>query len=296
MSQKQQGFVAIVVANVIFGLNVPVTTALMADWMTPMGYTITRMCFGTILFWTLGFFLKKDKVALKDIWILLVGGLLGFMGTQLLFSQALRYTTPTIFSLLMALTPVIVLVLSVLFIKEKLPKHKVIGVLLSISGAGLIIAMNNSETMVGSENGVGIMYAVLCAFCYAGYLMLTRKISMKYHPVTVAKWMFLFSAITVLPFSSSLMQQKIYNHGSTIEAIGMLVFALIFSTTLAFFLMPYALKRIEASTASIFMNLQPIVAAVVAILIGQDVFTWDKPIAVVMVITGVYLVTRTKKK
>lgn len=70
-----------------------------------------------------------------------------------------------------------------------------------------------------------------------------------------------------------------------------MAFAVIFSTTLAFFLMPVALKRLEASTVSIFMNVQPVVATVLAIAIGQDVWTWDKPIAVLLVGTGVYMVT-----
>ena len=79
-------------------------------------------------------------------------------------------------------------------------------------------------------------------------------------------------------------------------AYSFLAFALLFSTTLAFFLMPYALKRLEASTVSIFMNLQPIIASIVAVVVGQDYFTWDKPFAMLLVVIGVYLVTQNKPK
>ena len=44
-------------------------------------------------------------------------------------------------------------------------------------------------------------------------------------------------------------------------------------------------------TVSVFMNLQPIVASIVAIVVGQDLFTWDKPLAALLVLAGVYLVT-----
>ncbi|MEZ4965091.1 MAG: EamA family transporter [Saprospiraceae bacterium] len=74
-------------------------------------------------------------------------------------------------------------------------------------------------------------------------------------------------------------------------AISLLAFALLFSTTLAFFLMPVALKKLEASTVSVFMNLQPVVASVVAIAVGQDTFSGDKPLAALLVLTGVYLVS-----
>ena len=57
-----------------------------------------------------------------------------------------------------------------------------------------------------------------------------------------------------------------------------------------------ALKRIRPTTASMYNNLQPIIASIIAILIGQDVFSLDKPIAALLVFTGVYLVTQSKAK
>lgn len=293
MKERQQGLTAILSANVIFGLNTPVTKALMDRWMTPVGYTITRMFFGAVLFWLIGLFLKTDKVERKDLLTIMIGGLMGFIGTQLLFSQALKYTTPVIYSLLMALTPVVVLVLSAIFLKEGIPFRKIIGIVISISGAGLIIYLSGDGGPTGSNNSLGILLAILCVFCYAGYLTLTRKISMKYNPITIAKWMFLVSALAALPltFYGGLDNQEIYSESGTLWAYALLMFSLLFSTTLAFFLMPYALKRLEASTASIFMNLQPIVASVVAIAVGQDLLTWDKPVAALLVIFGVYLVT-----
>lgn len=292
---KQQGLVAIVTVNVIFGLNTPVTKALMDGWMTPVGYTTTRMVFGTVVFWLIGSFVKTERIERKDLLTIMIGGLMGFIGTQLLFSQALTYTTPVTFSLLMAITPVVVLVLSALFLKEVVPLRKVLGIVISISGAALIILLSGARGEGGSNNTLGITFAVMCMLCYAGYLVLTRKISVKYHPVAIAKWMFLVSAVAAIPMSLANPEpQTIYSDAGTVSAYGLLIFSLLFSTTLAFFLMPYALKRLEASAVSIFMNLQPIVASSVAIIIGQDLLTWEKPVAAVLVIAGVYLVTKKK--
>lgn len=294
--EKQQGLFAILTANTIFGLNIPVTRSLIAHWMTPMGYTMTRMCFGALIFWLISAFLKQDKVERKDLFITMIGGLIGFLGTQFLFSQSLEYTTPVIFSLLMALTPVVVLIFSAFLLKEKIPGRKIIGISISISGAALIILSSGIQGVKGSNNTLGIFFALLCVFCYAGYLILTRRISVKYQPVTVAKWMFLISAIVSIPLGfSSLPEQAIYSDEANLQAFVLLGFALLFSTTIAFFLMPVALKRLEASTVSIFMNLQPIVASVVAIAVGQDVLSWDKPLAAALVVFGVYLVTTQRR-
>lgn len=298
MSQeKQKGIVAIVFANLIFGLNIPVTKSLISDWMTPMGYTMTRMIFGAVIFWIIGSFLSKEKVEGKDLFTILIGGLMGFLGTQFLFSQSLEYTTPVVFSLLMALTPVVVLLLSSIFLKEIVSKRKRIGVLISISGAALIILLSGSQEKQAINNLLGILFAVLTVLCYAGYLVITRKVSMKYKPVTIAKWMFLISTVSVMPFAfSKLENQRIYTNEANQLAFSLLAFALLFSTTIALFLMPVALKRLEASTVSVFMNLQPIIASVVAIIVGQDLLTWDKPLAAFLVLIGVYLVSTRKPK
>ena len=295
VKEKSKGLVAILCANTIFGLNIPVTKWLMDGWMSPMGYTTTRMALGAIIFWTIGSFLRREKVQLNDLLVILIGGLMGYLGTQFLFSQSLQYTSPVVFSLIMALTPVIVLLLSAIFLKEKIPSRKVIGIALSVSGAALIILLGTNTGAGGSNNLLGIIYAVLCVFGYSGYLVITRKVSMKYTPVTIAKWMFLVSAVFALPFGSGQMNdQRIFSNDTTVLAVSLLVFAILFSTTLAFFLMPYALKRLEASIVSVFMNVQPIVATVIALIVGQDVLTWDKPFAVLLVLTGVYLVTKQK--
>lgn len=295
-SERQQGLVAIFGANTIFGLNIPVTKALMLHWMTPMGYTVTRMFFGVIVFWIIGLFSKDIKVEKKDLITILFGGLMGFIGTQFLFSQALEFTTPVVFSLLLALTPVVVLILSYFFLKESVPAKKILGIFISISGAAVIILVSSSHANSGINNALGILFSILCVLSYGGFMVLTRKVSIKYKPVTIAKWMFLVSALVALPFSfKSLSHQEIYSQNITLSAAGLLLFALLFSTTLAFFLMPYALKRLEASTVSVFMNLQPIVASVVAIFAGQDKLTWDKPLAALLVLSGVYLVTYNKK-
>ncbi|WDP88520.1 MAG: EamA family transporter [Desulfobacter sp.] len=290
INEKYKGVFAALSANVIFGLNIPVTKSLVADWMTPMGYTITRMFFGTVIFWLIASLFKREQMEGRDLGIVLIGGLLGYFGTQFLFSKALEYTTPVIFALLIALTPVAALMLSAVFLKEPVSKRKIAGITLSISGAFLVILAGGSSG-TGANNFLGILLTVLCVFFYAGYMVLTRQVATKYSPVTVAKWMFLISAAVLLPLSFSLDNQRIYTHEGTLLAFSLLGFALIFSTTLAFFFMPLALKKLEASTVSIFMNLQPLVASVVAIGIGQDTFTWDKIPAALLVLSGVYLVS-----
>ena len=71
-----------------------------------------------------------------------------------------------------------------------------------------------------------------------------------------------------------------------------MAFIVIFATMLGYFLIPYAMKYLRATTVSVYTNLQPVVASLVAISIGQDVLTWDKPVAAVLVLLAAWLVTK----
>ena len=292
--EELKGHIAAISMNVIFGLNIPVTKYLLSVWMSPMGYTLTRMLFGMVGFWTISFFQKREKVPFRDLITILLCGLLGLTAMQVSFAVSLKYTTPVTYSLIMALTPIVVLLLSALFIKESVSLNKTIGVLLGLSGASIIIMQGSSNNSVNTT--YGIIVAVAGVLCYSGYLILIRKVSGKYSPVTIMKWMFLLSVVVLLPFGyAELPEQRIYSAETNWEGISGLVFALLFSSVIAFFLTPVALKRIKATTASIYGNLQPIVASSVAVFIGQDIFGWDKLLALILVIIGVYLVTKSNR-
>lgn len=62
------------------------------------------------------------------------------------------------------------------------------------------------------------------------------------------------------------------------------------------FLMPLGMKRIRATTVSVYMNLQPVVASITAIAIGQDTFSWFMPLAGILVLSGAYIVSTSKAK
>jgi len=250
------------------------------------------MLFATVVFWTISLFCPKEKVTPKDLLIIAVGGFLGFVFTQLSFAMGLQYTTPVNFSLIVALGPMVVMLLSAIFLKEKITRNKIIGIVLAISGV-LLLILNVENAGRGKNDLLGILLAFVNITCLAIYMIITKKVSQKYTPITLVKWMFLFSLFMLMPFGiKNLFTEKIFSGEATFPAISAFSFVLVFSTVVTYFLFPIALKRLKATTVSIYMNLQPIIASTVAIIIGQDVFTWDKLIAALLVISGVYIVTQ----
>ena len=287
-----KGHMAILLANVIFGLGVPVTKALLDDWVTPMGYMASRCVGATILFWIVACFMPKEHVERKDLITIMLGGLLGFFISQTLTAEALKYTTPVYFSLVAALTPVATMLLAALFIKEKITGIKTLGVILGISGPLLMLFMSWSGG-TGSNDLLGISLAVLSVLTWAVYLIITRKVSEKYSSVTQMKYVFLVSTIVTVPIALlTEPAQPLYSAAWQWSGVAEMAFIVLFATGLGYFLIPYAMKFLRATTVSVYTNIQPVVASLVAIAVQQDVFTWDKPVAAVLVLLGAYIVTR----
>ena len=149
----------------------------------------------------------------------------------------------------------------------------------------------------GKNDLLGITLAVLSVLTWAVYLIITRKISAKYTAVTQMKYFFLISAVVMLPivlFTEP--QQKLYSSAWEWSGVIEMAFIVLFATVLGYFLIPYAMKYLKATTVSIYTNIQPVVASFVAISIGQDIFTWDKPLAGFLVLLGAYIVTMPEKQ
>jgi drug/metabolite transporter (DMT)-like permease len=292
---KFEGHASLLIANTIFGIGVPVTAWLLSDWVTPMTYMATRCIGAALIFWAISLFLPKEKVAGKDLAIIMVGGLLGVVISQTLTAWALVYTTPVYFSLIATLTPVGTMLMAALFIHENITLQKSLGVIIGILGALLMVFMG-WQSGTGKNDLLGIGLAVLSLLTWAIYLIITRKVSQKYTAVTQMKWVFLISAVAVLPFAwQEFPQTQLFSGnygGNGLAGWSGMLFIVLFATVAGYFAIPFAMRYLKATTVSIYTNLQPIVASFIAIWIGQDALTWDKPVALVLVLLSAYIVTK----
>lgn len=289
-SQILQAHGAILLANAIFGLGVPVTKLLLTDWVTPMGYMASRSLGACIVFWIIAALMPKEHVERRDLLTILFGGLLGFVVSQTLTAWALDFTSPIYFSLIATLTPIAVMLTAALFIGERITTVKFMGILIGIAGALLMVFMSQKAAS-GSNDLIGILLAIFSVLTWAIYLIITRKVAAKYTPVTQMKYVFLISAIVTVPLAlPELSTNALYTQAWGWSGIVEMLFIVLCATALGYFLIPFSMKHLQATTVSIYTNLQPVVAAFVAITIGQDVLTWDKVVAAVLVLLSAYIV------
>lgn len=279
---------------IIFGLNPNCTKAVTPLYMAPQVITAARMLFGAAAFWILAPFFPKERVDRKDWWLFILGGVI-LAATLIVFAEAFRFTSPCYMSLMSATSPLLVMLMAAVFLKEPISFRKSAGVLFGIGGALMIVLF--SFGIDENATPVGLFFCFLNILFYATYLIATRRISQKYSPVTLMKWMFLIGSAICVPIAVPHAGESpmLYQSAPTIIWLSFF-FVLVFSTVVAYFLLPVGLRYLRPTTVSMYSNLQPVVTAIVAIAFGQDIFTWNKPVALVLIIIGVYLVTTSRAR
>ncbi len=293
---KIEGHSAVLLANVIFGLGVPVTKLLLDEWVSPMAYMATRCMGAAAIFWLISLFMPRERVERRDLLVIMGGGLLGFVVSQTLTAWALHFTTPVYFSIIATLTPVATMVCAALLIGERLSLRGALGVAIGVVGA-LLMVMVGWQGGSGMNDLLGIGLAVLSLLTWAVYLIITRKVSVKYTAVTQMKWVFLVSTLAVLPFSwTDLQASRLYSSQWAWSGVAEMAFIVVFATVAGFFAIPFALRYLKTTPVSVYTNLQPVVASFVAIAIGQDLLSWDKPVSLALVLLSAWIVTNSQQK
>ena len=283
---------SLLVANIIFGLGVPITKLLLDNWVSPMAWMATRCIGAAVIFWAVSLFMPKERVPIKDLFVIMVGGLIGFLVSQTFTAWAIDYSTPAYVSFIGTLTPVMTMVCAALFIGERISGRGLVGVVIGIIGAMLMVVMN-WQGGAGKNDVLGIGFALLSLLTWAIYLIITRKVSAKYSAVTQMKWIFLVSSVAILPFSwSDLAHSTLYSSAWQWSGVLEMAYIVVLATVVGFFAIPFASRYLKATTVSVYTNLQPILASFVAIALGQDLLTWDKPVALILVLLSAYMVSK----
>ena len=177
-----------------------------------------------------------------------------------------------------------------IIIKEKVTGLKIIGIALGATGA-LILILYGRKVNMSANSFAGNILVLLNMLFYALYLVLIKPMVGKYHTTTILKWVSLFGFIFIIPFSIRGMWVFHYRE-ITLTSWLALGYIIILCTFLAYLLINYALKFVDATTVSFYTYLQPIIASVTSVSIGGETITIPKIIAATMIFTGVFLVNK----
>jgi drug/metabolite transporter (DMT)-like permease len=288
ISTKLKAHIFILSANLIYGANYTIAKLVMPKYLQPSGFVMLRVIGAFFLFFSFYSIGNSQKIEKKDFRRLIVCSLFGIAINQIFFFEGLSRTTPINASIIMVFSPILVLLISNIINKEKISLIKIIGILLGFCGAIILITKGGTLSFAKSENSLGDIMIFLNSISWAIYLVLVKDLMKKYETLTVMKWVFLFGMFWIFPFGWREMTSVDYSLLPT-SAILSIVYVIVCTTFLAYWLNNLALKYVEPSVVGIYIYLQPLLASFFAVFLGKDFIDGTKIVSTIFIFAGVYL-------
>lgn len=292
MSKRTWAILAATFVSIIYGVSFTVAKDVMPTYVKPYGFILIRVLGATILFWMISFFGPKEKIDLKDVPRIIAAAFFGVALNMLAFFKGLSYTSPISASVLMVSTPIIVLILSAIIMKERILKRKIFGILLGLIGTSFLILYGKS---VGNATNamLGNFLVFINAAAYGCYLIVVKKLMDKYNAFTFVKWIYTFGLLMVIPFGWSEFQEIQWQILPT-PILWKIGFVIVFTTFFTYLFNLLSMRELKPTTIAVFVYLQPLFATIYAMSLGKDELTLVKIISAVLIFSGVYLVTMKK--
>ena len=294
MNKRYLALIAAFLATTIYGINHTVAKEVMPVYIGSSGFIMLRLLGATLIFWLISLFTPNEKIEKKDFLKILLASILGMCINMLAFFRGLELSTPINSGIIITLSPVLVLILSYFFLKEKVTVKKIIGILIGFSGAVFLI-LNSSKTGINAPNiPLGNSFFLLNASAYAGYLIVIKPLTSKYNIFTLMKWLFLIGLVLSTPITFNQFVEVNWTELPWF-AIWRMAYVVIGTTFLTYLFNMYALKTLSPTTVGSFIYLQPIITIGFALITGNDVLDTTKLFSCLLVFIGIYLVSIRNK-
>lgn len=283
---KANGHLSALLTILIWGTTFISTKVLLADFQ-PIEILFFRFVMG--LFALLVVYPHRMKgTTRKQELTFVVAGLCGVCLYYLLENIALTYTMASNVGVIISVAPFFTAILSHLFLKqdEKLRANFFIGFVVAMAGIALI-SFNGSTLQL---NPVGDLLALLAAFLWACYSILTRKISsFGYNTILTTRRVFFYGILFMIPalflFDFKLDLSRFVNMTYLLN----ILFLGLGASALCFVTWNFAVKLLGAVRTSIYIYLVPVITVAASVLILHEPFTWMTGMGTVLTLAGLLL-------
>jgi drug/metabolite transporter (DMT)-like permease len=219
---------------------------------------------------------------------LLILGTLGVFVHQVLQATALLTINASSAGWLISLSPVFTVILSILFLHEKMSLTRAIGMSLAIVGVLLVTSTRSGQSLHFALN-LGFLLMLLSTLNWAVYSVLLKSLKIPYSPIVVTFYLSLIGLILTIPFiirnrgweRLSLLNETEWAH---------LIFLGVFVSGIAYWYWGKALEVLEASKVSMFLYLEPIATLVAAVLLLHEKVLLISVAGGIIIIIGVIIV------
>lgn len=199
---------------------------------------------------------------------------------------SMHFVDASFAAIMIALLPIVNPIALHIFNKDKIGWNLLFGAVISVIGIMIMSINPEGEIKISWQ---GTLLLLLAVFAGSGYSVILSRLINKYNPITITTTQNIVGILYFLPCLLIFDLDKISSVVWTKDAILSLVFLAIFCSAVAFMLYSYSAKLLSVIKVSIFTNAIPVVTIIVAIILGQELFSFLKVLGILIVVSGLLL-------
>ena len=283
----------LILATLLWGGNFVIGRAVTGD-IPPITLAFLRWCVAFIVFLPIAYSrVKREWHMIKANWpAVIVMAITGVACFNTLVYIGVYYTTSINASLMNSSTPIIIYILSFIFLKERLSKFQLIGTALSLAGVVFILSKGSLETLLSFSFNKGDLIVLIAVFCCGVYSLLVKQYAGRLPGYSTFLVTIALGVMMLLPFTIyELMTTSVEIIWSP-STIGAILYVGIIASIVAFLSWNNGVVALGANKASIYLNFIPLFATIFAVLFLDEDLLLAQLIGGLAVICGVLLANK----
>jgi drug/metabolite transporter (DMT)-like permease len=244
-----------------------------------------------VLLWYVRFTYQTwPSVGGADLRVFVVLALTGLVTNTTIWYYGLQRTLAINAAILGAMGPVFVAILSATWLRERLSRLNVLGIVVSSAGVVLTVTRGSVRALLELDLHSGDFFILAGQGLWAVYSVYARQVSRQYPPTVITAGTYIVSTVVLVPLCLLERPWAMLPHAT--PGIGLAVLYAATLVTVSHIWFYWGIRVVSASVASLTVNLIPFeVLAVSWLLLGEPV-TWAHGLGALIVIGGVALATR----
>jgi drug/metabolite transporter (DMT)-like permease len=274
---------------VTWGLNV-IALKILVENFPPIMMQSVRIFIASLVVISVLLFRRNFRPLTRVEWFYIVlAGLLGVVGHHTFLAIGLVYTTASNASLILALIPLTTSIFAILFLRDRLTRLRVVGIILGFTGVAFVILQGNGGVSSVSR---GDLYVLCSMIIQASSFILIKKITDTVDVKQMTGIMFIMGSTILFIISFFFEPQGIVEMSKgTMGAWMVLLASAIIATGIGHMLYNSAIHQIGAGQTAIFNNLVPLFSLLAAAAFLGESITLAQIIGFILIVAGVLLGT-----
>jgi drug/metabolite transporter (DMT)-like permease len=273
--------------SIIWGVNFSAVKIALADFH-PLIFNALRFGFASLV--TLAMSASKRDLSLRreDVWRVFTLSLIGYVIYQLCFIYGMELTTPGNASLILATTPIFVVLLSLVLGVERVKRKIWGGIILSFFGILLITLGGNQTPTVANQTWIGDLLILAGTLCWSAYTVLSKPLLQKYSPVKLVTLTMIMGTPLLVLMSIPYLKEQSW---TSISPNGWLclIYSFLFSLVIGYIVWYNGISRIGSARTSLYQNLTPVIALTIAWLFLSEKITILQILGATLIFISLYL-------